>query len=1094
MAWRRRRNIGKGMHTPRQSRGGWRPQFAAAPLLDHLRQRLAAPPFWIAVVGLLAAACGGLVIARHAAQLARAVDTPAATGLARMLPQFETVLPGATLSVPAGGAVRVESVAGATVLVAPGLRAAPQLRLDLCGQMPATAGADAKMTPLRIGYGSADLARWAGTGVQGGVRAVALAGPQGADMPKIVLSGAPGLADAPLRLRWEGGAATTRWIGDLGNSPSAAVGEAAVGREGWLLWRPDAMLHVARRAGGDTGCRAGQLSLQVLRPGEATGKGESGARALVAAIPPHGDIVSATLAAGEYRVPAGPAPGLEDQTLFEKLRQRGLLRLNGDGMAELAPRDLAAWRAAQDGARAGQLAAWDQVVLNDGAVKLLKHAYRMADGAYVREQLRIFNGEQRLLAWRVPAGSASEENRWQASIGQARASVSTALPPSAARLFAAVGEGWQGWNRIAAWAGGDAAPGLTRLTLQLPQPARAGQSLRLMLIGRALSVEGAVLRQRQGVCDGRACPSPDAAQSLVLDVAPGARSVALTVAPLDMAVLAMPGDQQYRHLRLAAGQLDWLPLGAPAPGMKSAATVAGPAPAVVLEDRNGAPLWQDGAPSAAASAAGLAPLLGIRADHAASVAGMLARLPAGGQGVHKARLTLDLPLQLASQRAIDCIGMRHGSWDGQTCHGGQAPPSGRHAGLVILDAETGDILAAAGAGGAAISAANWLEVRNFDRSDPARSPLRLPAFQHDGGAHASPGSTFKVISALGLEQAARSDAELDALLGGLPLGAINRMAQHKGFAFRTDSAVYPVATRLAHITNYKEQGLDRRAVDGRLGLAQALTYSLNTWFAWSGELSDQSLFGRAEGGVPDLQPLEAGALDEVRPIVGMARKLGFGTALRLDGGLLPPDYRWGAWDALQASASRIDPVHTRHELRQMAIGLRMQVTPLQMALAAAAVGQGSLVSPRLLLQLDARAAVAGAVTPVGVRLDRIRAGMKGVVDVGTAAGAFRAPELARVRQGLSGKTGTAPTGSGEQATVWFTGYLQPGSLPGQTHRLALAAFVSHSSGSGGEHAAPIIAAVLAQAARAGAAPAMLPLAAPHRVFASVATGAEQKGN
>ena len=48
----------------------------------------------------------------------------------------------------------------------------------------------------------------------------------------------------------------------------------------------------------------------------------------------------------------------------------------------------------------------------------------------------------------------------------------------------------------------------------------------------------------------------------------------------------------------------------------------------------------------------------------------------------------------------------------------------------------------------------------------------------------------------------------------------------------------------------------------------------------------------------------------------------------------------------------------------------------------------------------------------------------------------------------------------ELATVWFTGYLEPGSVPGQRHRLAVAAFVSHSASSGGEHAAPIVAAVL----------------------------------
>jgi cell division protein FtsI/penicillin-binding protein 2 len=86
--------------------------------------------------------------------------------------------------------------------------------------------------------------------------------------------------------------------------------------------------------------------------------------------------------------------------------------------------------------------------------------------------------------------------------------------------------------------------------------------------------------------------------------------------------------------------------------------------------------------------------------------------------------------------------------------------------------------------------------------------------------------------------------------------------------------------------------------------------------------------------------------------------------------------------------------------------------------------------------------------------------MKGVVDAGTAAGAFRAPELAPLRHGLYGKTGTAPIGDGDLATVWFTGWLEPGSLPGQTHRLAFAVFVSRSEETGGAHAAPVAAAVL----------------------------------
>jgi cell division protein FtsI/penicillin-binding protein 2 len=543
---------------------------------------------------------------------------------------------------------------------------------------------------------------------------------------------------------------------------------------------------------------------------------------------------------------------------------------------------------------------------------------------------------------------------------------------------------------------------------------------------------------------------------LALVLAPGARSVDIVADALDIGPLALRGDQQYRHLRVVDGKLDWHTV-AGTTRMAAGATAAGVSE-VTLHDRNGTLLWSDGAPTAQAEAAGLAPLLGIRREHASSIAGMLGRLPLS----HSATLSIDLPVQLASVQALECVGMRRGHWNGKQCSGGSAAiPAGRHAGLVVLDLDNGDVLAEAGAGAGLANTANWNEVRDFDQSNPARSPLRLPALQHDGGGRNSPGSTFKIISALGMELAAQHDPQLNALLAGMPLPAINQLAKQRGFAFQTNAPAYPFDARHVRITNYREQALDRRAEDGKLGLAQALTYSLNTWFAWSGELSDRSLFGRAEGGVPGVQALEPGALDTVRPIAAMARRLGFEQSIRLDGGLLPAQFAWGQWDALQASASHIDPVTTRHELRQMAIGLRMQATPLQMALAAGAVGQGKLVAPRLLLELDGRRSVVPSMPALGVRLDRIRAGMKGVVDVGTGAAAFRGME--QLRRGLSGKTGTSPSVQ-DLATVWFTGYLEPGSLPNQPHRLAIAAFVSHSEASGGEHAAPIVASLLANLA------------------------------
>jgi len=574
-------------------------------------------------------------------------------------------------------------------------------------------------------------------------------------------------------------------------------------------------------------------------------------------------------------------------------------------------------------------------------------------------------------------------------------------------------------------------------------------------------VSGARVLGRQPACSGHACTSPDQVEVLDLLLSPGVREVVLDASPLGMDVLAAPGDARYRHLVVRDGRLAWQAL-ATAPARARAAM---PALEVELADRQGALLWHDGLPTGAAREAGLATLLGVRAEQEGGVAGMLARLPARS-GRRQARLTIDLALQRTAQAVLDCIGMRRGRWDGDACAGGAAPPAGRQAGMVVLDTETGAILAAAGSGTAAVDRANWIEARAFDRIDPATSPLRLPAFQHDGGSWRSPGSTFKIVSSLGLELAARNDPRLDALLDGMPLPEINAYAASRGWDFRTEAPAYPEHGR-AHITNFRDQGLDRHAQDGRLGLAQALTYSLNTWFAWTGELSDRSLFGRPEGGAPDLQPLAPGSLDAVRPIVAMARRLGFGEALRLDGGLLPADYPWSSWDALQTTPAGIDPVHTRHELRQMAIGLRMQATPLQMALVAGAVGQGSIIHPHLLAALDGRVAEATRGEPLGVRLDRIRAGMKGVVDAGTAAGSFRAPGLAQVRRGLSGKTGTAPVGDGGLATVWFTGFLEPGSLPKQRHRLALAVFVSHSEATGGEHAAPVAAAVLGSAAARG---------------------------
>lgn len=1022
--WRRARNLKAGRRGRRRDR---------APAV-----------VWIGAAGALAALGGAVVIAGHARHLGDTGAVQRAGAALSSVDILQPAAPGAVFEVPSRAGMSVTEHAGAAIVVASGMRSAAPVRLDLCTQMQA----DARLLPLRIGYKFDDIERLVESSSAAGkplvLRNVALAAAETKGMPRVIVSGrASADFSNALKLSYSSDNGPVRWFSD--------AGEGKLRRDGWLIWQ-DAALRVQRRASA-TCARAGELVLQLYRIDDVKSQ-----RAVVTAFPAGGPAVSAWLRPGKYVVPETPRASLEDQALFQSLQQHGLIRLNGAGLIDIAPRDLAAWQSAPGAARAGELAAWADMAGNADAMKLFKRLHRMADGDYVREQVRIFNNERRLLAWRVRPAQAAQT--WQASVASAPVASAAELPLAAARLFAEVPQGWAAWSRIAAWPEADVPAG-ARIELNV----KGGERIEVMLIGRLLNVSGARLAgDARNACTGRACPSPAAVQVLVLEPLPGARRIALEAMPLEMAALG--GDQQYRHLRVAGGKLAWRALAA----NSSTARRATPA-GVLLHDRHGTLLWSGGAPAPAAVAAGLAPMLGLRAEHANSVAGMLARIESPGGEPHSARLTLDLALQKAAHDALDCVGMRRGHWDGARCAGGQAAPRGRQAGIVIIDTESGDVLAAAGTGTGAVDGANWNEVRDFDRANPDRSPLRLPALQHDGGAHRSPGSTFKVISALGLELAAQRDPQIDALLAGMPLPSINRMAQKKGFAFQTNAASYPFGTQLAHITNYKDQHLDRRAQGGRLGLSQALTYSLNTWFAWSGELSDASLFGRAQGGAPDLQALEAGALDSVRPIAAMAHRLGFEREVRLDGALLPADFHWSPWDALQASQARIDPIHTRHELRQMAIGLRMQVTPLHMAMVAGAVGQGRAIAPRLLLELDGRDADTASGAKLGVRLDRIRAGMKGVVDSGTAAGAFRGARFEGVRRGLFGKTGTSPamvTGpDGERrelATVWFTGWLEPGSIPGQQRRLALAAFVSHSEATGGEHAAPVVAAVLASIA------------------------------
>jgi penicillin-binding protein A len=150
-----------------------------------------------------------------------------------------------------------------------------------------------------------------------------------------------------------------------------------------------------------------------------------------------------------------------------------------------------------------------------------------------------------------------------------------------------------------------------------------------------------------------------------------------------------------------------------------------------------------------------------------------------------------------------------------------------------------------------------------------------------------------------------------------------------------------------------------------------------------------------------------------------------------------------------------DPV----DIGRVAIGQeRLQVTPLQMAMVVAAVGNGgTLIKPRLvdrIVQKDGRVKrriEADRQSQVISRkaADELAQMMSRVVEEGTGTAAA----LSGIR--VAGKTGTAEVDNGAANQAWFIGF-----APVDNPRMAIAVTVERTQGQGGTVAAPIAKRVL----------------------------------
>ncbi len=1033
----------------------------------------------------------GLLHGRLAALYAQPAAVPAAP------PRLPAEFPDPELTVPAdAGFQRLVPSQGLLLIQGP-RQILGQQEVSLCDQLAAES-ADPMLLPLYVGWdwaqareaAAANLAAQPPRPAHYGLKNPLLDdGPGGVDVLAFAVTVEP--TGSPLRPyadeeRLLATVRDRRPVLLLADTAASGPGPAlAFRRDLWLLWNanapPDAehwdhAVRVRRLAERD--CPFGRLRVSVYG---ATARGETGSAAEPRAVlwyPGQGPAREFRLAPGLYTAPVAPPPRREDAELFDRALATGLLRPGDDGRIEVAPADLPLRRLYASEhpellAPHGGEPDWLNGVWNEGIRQIHRSLHFGATGRYVRQQVETFNSRQLLAAvrWRPEPNLKGD---WQAEWGGTPLALSAAMPPLASRMFAEIPRGWEPWRRVARWPTLAGRPAV-RFHLILDRPARRGVRLELLVAGAAPTVTGAAVLAREPRClEARSCGERDvAAHWLRLELREGANSLELDFQPLPASAFPDAYRHDFAHIQRAGERLVWRDT----PAASGASPGRLPPAEVTLRDHAGAVLLERGQPTEAAWTLGLAALVGLDPAHGSAVGSTLARLSERGMTAVDARLTVDAGVQAAARQALR-------AWLPQVSVAfGPSDPyrEARVASLVALDADRGDILAVANSPEPPQGVA-WNDLYSFAVGQPRRSPLRIWAWQHDGGGLHPAGSAFKLVDALLMEQEAARRPELASVLAGLSADELASKPLAQSHDFGVDAACYPAHAEgcapwarrpgarydrpgRPAVHNFRgsagaQTPLERmqRHGDERYGLAQALRDSLNTWFAWLVETTDATLLDDPTApGLAGVRALTPDALRGARPLLDVAARLGFGAARDLDGGLLPVGLIESG-DALRTTASALDPITSRSEVRLAALGFRMQVTPLQLAEVAAAIATGQRVAPRLLGELNGRLVDEPSRAGLGIATDRIRQGMQLVASAGTARAAFADPRFDALRPYLYLKTGTADLDeTGVVQNAWLVGWLEPGALPGESRRLAFACLISHTAGTGGEECGPVVA-------------------------------------
>ncbi len=450
---------------------------------------------------------------------------------------------------------------------------------------------------------------------------------------------------------------------------------------------------------------------------------------------------------------------------------------------------------------------------------------------------------------------------------------------------------------------------------------------------------------------------------------------------------------------------------------------------------------------------------------------------------YRLQLMIDSRLQIAAQQALEKS--NRGLADSYQ-------PL-RRAALVVLDADTGDIVASASLPQPP-QGLDWSK-KAWDKAVFASRYALLDPFLNrvwqGGDANQAPGSTFKVLIALAAAAKIQADPnsaenkKLARYLIGLTATEFSQFTRlnlsatelpifsneylRRGVKQYSISNFQAVGGGYETMSDFYNKPLSNGCgnsvlIKNRLGVAEALRDSSNVWFAELAKLMDGKIAQQL-----DLSPKKP---SHNPYLVSLMQQLGFADSHSLIAGIeqltAVQQALWSRSLILKTPLKNkyntapllISDQDVMMNLTQTAIGQSLYVTPLEMAQVAVLAATDRWLSPTLIRQWQLLPKNEGKTWSFDPKVKNlIRTGLAAVVQVGTAHQAFaHHPDRCQVY----GKTGTAQVGSaGKQLapynTGWFIGWREPKTAIDK--KLAFACLLTHipKSATGGSLCAPIVA-------------------------------------